>query len=63
VILFGNDTLPPLQKTVQKTLCLHNVVEKDKSKQAQPVTFDWTGIEYPIVWENYDNFQNPNNFP
>jgi hypothetical protein len=58
VICFGNDTLPPLHKTVQKTSRLHNVVEKDKSKKVQPVTFDWTGIEYPTVWENkYDNFK------
>jgi hypothetical protein len=40
VIFFGNDTLPPLQKIFQKTLCLHNVVEKDESKQVHPITFD-----------------------
>jgi hypothetical protein len=45
VIHFGNDTLPPLQKTVQNTPRLHSMVEKDKSKQVQHVTFDWTGIE------------------
>jgi hypothetical protein len=58
VIHFGNDTLPPLHKIVQKNLCLHNVVEKEKSKQVQPVTFDWTWIEYPTIGKNkYDNFK------
>ena len=50
-VRFGNDTLPPLQKHVYQSLHLVSVVEQDNSKNAQPVTFDWTGITYPQKWE------------
>ena len=37
---------------------MHNVLEKDKSKQVQPLTFDWTGIQYLTAWEiQYSNLK------
>ena len=48
---FGNDTLPPLRSHVHQSSHLHSVVESEKSKQSTPVTFDWTGINYPKQWE------------
>ena len=46
-VQFDNDTIPPLHSHVHQSSHLLSVVEQDKSKQAQPVTFDWTGIKYP----------------
>ena len=51
VARFGNDTLPPLRSHVHQSSHLHSVVESEKSKQSTPVTFDWTGINYPMQWE------------
>ena len=35
------------------------MVESDKSRQATPVTFDWTGINYPQQWEvKYQELRN-----
>ena len=50
-VRFRNDTLPPMQKHVYQSSHLISVVEQDKSKNAQPVTLDWTGINYPQQWE------------
>ena len=50
-VRFGNDTLPPLRSKVHQSSHLHSVVESDKSKQAQQITFKWTGISYPQKWE------------
>ena len=50
-VRFGNDTLPPLQKHVYQSSHLVSVVKQDKSKNAQSVTFDWIGINYPQQWE------------
>lgn len=41
----------PLQSKVHQRSHLHNMVETNKSKQTNPVTFDWTGINYPRQWE------------
>ena len=58
-VRFGNDTLPPLQKKVHQSSHLHSMVEHDHSKQAQPVTFDWTMINYPQQWEiKYNELRN-----
>ena len=58
-VRFGNDTLPSLQKKVHQSSHLHSVVEQDHSKQAQPVTFDWTTIKYPQQWEiKYNELRN-----
>ena len=51
--------MPPLQKKVNQSSHLHSVVEQDHSKQAQPVTFDWTSIKYPQQWEiKYNELRN-----
>ena len=47
VILFGNDSLPPLTPKVHESSRLLSMVETDKSKNSTPITFDWTGISYP----------------
>ena len=58
-IHFGNDTLPPLRSKVHQSSHLQSVVESDKSKQATPITFDWTGIYYPKKWEvRYQELRN-----
>ena len=58
-IHFGNDTLPPLRSQVHQSLRLQSMVEFDKSIQATPVTFDWTGINYPQQWEvKYQELRN-----
>ena len=55
IVRFGNDTLPPLQFPVHNTPRPLSVVEKDISRKAQPVLFDWRGIQYPQEWEcKYD---------
>ena len=34
-------------------------MESDKSRQATPVTFEWTGINYPQKWEaKYQELRN-----
>ena len=59
IVHFENDTLPPLQSPVHNTPRLLSVVEKDISRKAQPVLFDWRGIQYPQEWEcKYDELRN-----
>jgi hypothetical protein len=43
---FGNDTLHDLQDHVHQSLRLLSAVEHQKSKNATPISFDWTSIKY-----------------
>jgi len=51
VVRFGNDSMPPLQPHIHHTLQLINEVESGSSKSTTPITFEWTGIQYPELWE------------
>lgn len=51
VVRFGNDNMPPLQCHICHTSQLISEVEYGSSKYTTRITFEWTGIQYPKLWE------------
>jgi len=69
---FGNDKEPALQKSVSalRSSRLISTLESTNSRNSQPNSFDWRGIEYPYptIWETHyqrllEIIQNQKNVP
>ena len=50
-VRFGNDTLLAMQPSIHQSSDLRSVVESHNSRHTTPLTFNWTGIQYPVEWD------------